>query len=63
MNQRDKKPYGALLAGDVFLHDGIAYQKLQDGTAYNPETKEKRPFTSSAIVEFIGYGIWPSKSQ
>ena len=55
--------YGALLAGDVFTCDGTAYQKMADGTAYEPLSGSYTTFDSWVKVSFYGYGIWPSNNK
>lgn len=57
---RERKLYGALLAGDVFIHAGEAWQKLEDGRAFCPVLGERAWFAASMPVVFVGDGIWPA---
>jgi hypothetical protein len=63
MREREQKPFGLLFPNDVFLYDGVAYQKQEDGTAIAPSLQESRSFLLTTVVEFFGYGIWPSGSH
>ncbi len=63
MQQREQKPFGLLFPNDVFLYEGVAYQKQQDGSAFSPAMQASRAFSLYTVVDFVGYGVWPAGSH
>lgn len=55
--------FGQLVAGDVFVQDGVELEKLANGRAYSPAGNVEIVINDGAIVEYYGFKIWPSDER
>ena len=55
----ESRYYGALVANDVFIDDGYAWQKLKNGRSFCPAQNVEQVFGIYTRVDYVGYGTWP----
>lgn len=61
MRNHELKAFGLLVPNDIFLYDGVAYQKQDHHSAFSPVLQASRVFSLHTVVEHVGFGVWPSE--
>lgn len=63
MNNDTPSIFGSLTFKAVFIYDGIAYQKMADNSAFDPETKTSIELDFYTPVDYVGIDIWPAANS